>query len=93
MGQGETPRFVIGATGSVMTTNAIVVLAGYFVTVVSVLLWVFFSKQKYVAPTFKTAVGILLRTLPLFVVFLMICQWLAVSAVVEVSCPTRDATL
>ena len=76
-----------------MTTNAIVVLAGYLITVGAVLLSVFFFMQRGVPRTLKTAVGISLRTLLLFVVFLMICQWLALSAVVEVSCPTRDAPL
>ena len=65
-----------------MTTNAIMVLAGYLVTVGTVLLWVFFSRQKHVSRTFKAAMGISVRTLPLFVAFLMICQWLAVSAAV-----------
>jgi len=51
-----------------MTANAIVVLAGYLITVGAVLLWVCFSAQKCVPRTVKTAVGISLRTLPLFVV-------------------------
>ncbi len=46
---------------------------------IAVLLWVFLSEQRRVPRTLRTAVGVLLRTLPLFLVLLLICHGLNVS--------------
>ena len=62
-----------------MLQDVLITLAGYFITVSIILLWIFSSKQNRVPRTRRTAICISLRTLPLFIVFLFICQGLNVS--------------
>ena len=62
-----------------MTRDILTILIGYIVTVSAVLLWTFLSKQDRVPRTRRTAVMVLVRTLPLFATFLLICHGLHVS--------------
>ena len=64
-----------------MSTDIVITLVGYLVTVGVVLLWVFFSKQTRVARSARTAVCVSLRSLPLFLLFFLVCGQLGVSVV------------
>jgi len=64
-----------------MMADVITTVAGYVVTVGVVLLWVFFSRQVRVPRSVRTVVCVSLRSLPLFVLFFVICWQLGVSVV------------
>ena len=65
-------------------TDVIVTLVASVLTVGPVLLWVFLSKQTRVPRTRRTAVGIPLRTLPLFLTLFFVCRGLGVDVLVAV---------
>lgn len=65
--------------------NVVITLVAYVLTIGVLLLWVFLAKQRRVPRTLKTAVGISLRTLPLFLAVLLICQGLGVDVLLAIA--------
>jgi hypothetical protein len=59
-------------------TDIAATLIAYILTVGVVVFWTFLSKQTRVPRTRRTAIGVALRTLPLFLVLLVICRALGV---------------
>jgi hypothetical protein len=66
---------------SAMETNLVVTVLAYVLTGGITLTWVFVSKQKRIPRNARTAMCISLRTLPLFLLFFVVCQRLGVNAV------------
>ena len=64
-----------------MTEDIIVTAVAYVVTVASFLGWIFIRKPERVPRTRKTTFALCLRSLPLFLVFFLICRSFHVTAV------------
>ncbi|MGE5293477.1 MAG: alpha/beta hydrolase family esterase [Solirubrobacterales bacterium] len=67
-----------------MKANIAIVFVGYLLTVGVTLFWVFRARQKRIPHSVRTVVCISLRTLPLFLLFFVVCQRLEMNALVAV---------
>jgi len=65
---------------SAMEDNTAITVVGYLLTVGVALSWVFVSKQERIPRTRRVALGISLRTLPLFLLLLLACHGLGLNA-------------